>query len=258
MKNDLLTTVILVHQFDDRLIRSLKSIAWSDVLIILDSNVAEKERTELKKQINKHHPAAQIVQAPQSKEQNFSQVRNFAVSTVTTDWTLFVDSDEWVSSELQDEIMTTIANTDCQAFQLKRQDFFGGEPLQFGETATVKLVRLGKTSQGTWVNTVHEEWQFKGKVGELKAPLFHEPHQTITSFITKINTYSRLVAHQRTTENQTVSVLEMISFPVGKFFQNYFWRQGFRDGWRGLIYAVMMSLHSFFVRVHMWEMVNSD
>ena len=40
---------------------------------------------------------------------------------------------------------------------------------------------------------------------------------------------------------------------VAKFVSNYWLKAGFLDGWRGLIYAVVMSIHSLAVRVFIYE-----
>ena len=48
-------------------------------------------------------------------------------------------------------------------------------------------------------------------------------------------------------------IKQMIVYPIGKFINNFILELGFLDGWRGLIYAFIMSLHSLWVRVYWYE-----
>lgn len=249
-----LTTVIVTHRQDDRFFRSLKSVSWTKVIVLIDeSQFSSKKSLDLfKKQIKSQHDDVEIIVI--SKLNSFSVARNSTMKWIETDWTLYLDSDEWVSSELKKEIIDALSQTEVDGFFIPRRDYFKGKQLKFGETASISLLRLGKTHQGRWKGLVHEEWEIKGKTAKLNHSLYHEPHVSLEEFINKINTYTTLVAKERIEKKQYTSLLEMIAFPLLKFTQNYILRMGFRDGWPGLSYAFIMSLHSFFVRVKMWEM----
>ena len=249
-----LTTVILAHRHDDRLWRALKSVEWCHVIVLVDkSSFANKTLlARFKKEIHSKHPDAEVMGIPDMK--HFALARNSAMKWVDTAWTLYLDSDEWVSVELRDEIVRSIQQTDIHGFFIKRQDFFKGKALRFGETARVMLLRLGRTHEGKWKGHVHERWLMEKPTVTLTHPLFHEPHTSLEEFISKINIYTTLVAEERIEKHQTTSLIAMIVFPIGKFLQNYFLKLGLLDGWRGFMYAFIMSLHSFFVRVKMWEM----
>lgn len=179
---------------------------------------------------------------------DFSAARNKLLSDVTTDWALFVDSDEVVSPDLEKEIKTQITNpmsTYYSAYRIRRLDNFLGTRLKHGETGNAHFVRLAKRDWGSWQGTVHEKWVGKGLVGTLKNPLLHTPHPTLSSFVDKINKYSSLAAKERFDSGIRSSFVQIIFYPIVKFTHNYLLKLGFLDGVPGLIHAIMMSWHSF-------------
>lgn len=179
---------------------------------------------------------------------DFSEERNKLLAGVSTDWVLFVDSDEIVSKELEREIKEIIASKQSSfysAYKIKRQDKFLGTTLKYGETGSASFVRLAKRDWGTWVGVVHEKWIGKGLVGTLKHPLIHTPHPTLASFVDKINKYSTLAAKERYDHGIASTFGHIVFFPFFKFISNYLLKLGFMDGVTGLIHALMMSWHSY-------------
>ncbi len=144
-------------------------------------------------------------------------------------------------------------------YPIKRQDHFMGKDLRFGETANVTLLRLARKSAGKWHRPIHETWQVKGEIAQLKNPLLHYPHHSISQFIKSINFYTDLEAKHRLSPekpNKFGVVTQMLFFPPAKFIYNYIVLLGFLDGIPGFIMALMMSLHSFMVRAKTYEILN--
>lgn len=182
---------------------------------------------------------------------DFATQRNYGLKHARGNWVFFVDDDERVSSQLREEIITMFKSAKVKKFNgfyLKRNDFFGGRWLKHGETAKVLLLRLARRGAGEWRGKVHECWKVKGKIGELKNPLLHYPHPTITEFLYQINYYSDLRAEELYSKGIRSSLFQIIGYPLAKFFQNWIVRLGFLDCQPGFIMAMMMSWHSFLVR----------
>lgn len=179
---------------------------------------------------------------------DFALERNKLLSSAKTDWVLFLDSDEVISSELQEELKETLESKNEEyysAYQIRRQDTFLNKALQHGETGHAYFVRLAKRDWGLWEGVVHEKWQGSGLVGTLKNPIIHSPHRSLSVFVDKINNYSSLAAKERYDRGQHSNFFHITSYPLAKFVQNYFFRLGFLDGVPGLIHAIMMSWHSY-------------
>ena len=177
------------------------------------------------------------------------------------DWVLFIDSDEVVSEDLKNEILslsqktTTVRN--CDGYYLKRKDYFMGKWLKYGETAHIKHLRLARKDRGKWERLVHETWKINGRLGLLNHPILHYPHPTIKEFLKEINFYSSLHAEVAHKEGKRTNYLLILLKPKLKFLKNYFYYFGFLDGIQGLIVALMMSFHSFLTQCKLWQLQQS-
>jgi len=148
-------------------------------------------------------------------------------------------------------LLSQISKNAFDGFYLKRVDFVWGRQIKHGEVGNIKLMRLAKKGKGKWHGKVHEVWDVRGKIGEMEFPLIHTPHQSVREFIDDIDNYSSL----RSSDAKKVSKKnkwEIFFYPVGKFFYNYIFKKGYKDGVAGLIYAVLMSFHSFLVRAKLY------
>ena len=125
-----------------------------------------------------------------------------------------------------------------------------------GEVGNMKLLRLAKRDSGKWKGRVHEKWKILGDTAELSFPIIHIPHQTAREFVDDVNKYSSVRANELYEEEVRVSSYIIILFPLAKFIQNYIFKKGYKDGVPGLLYAVMMSLHSFLVRAKLFLLIN--
>jgi len=240
----MISAVVLTKNEEENIKECLESLKWCDEIIVIDDYSEDNTRE-----------TAKILGAKvflRHLNNDFGQQRNFALKQAQGEWVLFIDADERISSALASEIKYKVLSSKYKGFYLKRHDFFGGKWLKYGETAKVKLLRLGKRRAGEWKRKVHETWEIKGKLGELKNPIPHYPHQTISEFLESINFFSTLHAEVLFKEGVKTNTFQIIVYPLGKFFQNYFLRLGFLDGTPGLIVALMMSFHSFLARAKLY------
>ena len=242
----MISVVVLTKDEEKNLSQCLGSVKWVDEILVIDDNSTDKTLEIAKKfggKIFTH-----------SLNNDFAAQRNFALRQAQGQWVLFVDADERVSLELANEIKKEIKEKKVDGFYLKRQDFFGGRALKYGETANVRLLRLGRKGKGKFEREVHEVWDIKGNISELKNPLLHFPHQTLSDFIDHVNFHSSLHAEALKKEGVRPSLFRIIFNPLGKFIQNYIFRCGFLDGTSGIIVALMMSFHSFLARAKLYQL----
>lgn len=247
----MITAIVLAHNESANIIACLKTISWCDEIILIDNSTDDT--------VNR---AEKIIPSPKlkiirSSQDNFAYLRNLGLKKARSDWVLFVDADHRVSPALKREIQVLLAGPPkYKAYRINQQDVLFGRKLRFGETAHVSHILLGQKTAGLWHRRVHEKWHISatGRIGELKHPILHFPHQTIEEFIDHINRWSTLDAEEFRSQGITAPVLKVFAFPVGKFFYNYIWRMGFLDGYPGFVIAFFMSLHSFLVRIKLRQL----
>lgn len=156
---------------------------------------------------------------------------------------MILDRDEVLSGSLPDNLSQNYN------YAFRRDDWFLGRKLRFGETANVKLTRLIQPGTGKWVGKVHERFESRLPVKLLHQRILHRRSLNLTQFLDRLNYYSDL----RAKEISYFLLFELLFYPPVKFVKNYFWHLGVLDGVPGLIMAWMMSLHSLMVRVKTYE-----
>jgi glycosyltransferase involved in cell wall biosynthesis len=249
----MISAVILTKNEEKNVLPCIKSLWWCDEIIVIDDYSTDKTVEKIQNaKCKSQNENVKLKIFKRSLKGDFAAQRNFGLEKAKGEWVLFVDADERVTPALAAEIKKKILKTRCNGFYLKRQDFWTERWFRYGETGNIKLLRLGKKSAGKWKRPIHEVWKIKGKIGTLKNPLLHYPHQTITEFIRDINFYTDLNAKFFYQQGVKASFWQILVYPLGKFFINYFWKRGFLDGLPGFIFALLMSFHSFLTRAKLW------
>ncbi|HWY80268.1 MAG TPA: glycosyltransferase family 2 protein [Candidatus Sulfotelmatobacter sp.] len=244
----MISAIVLTKNEEKNIEACLESIAWCDERIVIDDHSDDKTVEIAKRK------GAKVFS--RFLQQDFADQRNYGLEKANGDWVLFVDADERISSALWYEIMqhTSESFEDYSGFYIKRQDTMWGKILRYGETGNIMLLRLAKKGVGKWEGKVHEKWKVSGKTIVLINALDHFPHTTVAEFLKEINFYTDLRAEELFQKKMQSNSLSIIVYPKAKFILNYFFRRGFMDGLPGLVFAVLMSFHSFLVRGKLWLM----
>lgn len=242
----MISAVVLTKNEEKNIRECLSGLSWCDEVLVIDDNSTDKTR-EIAEECG-----AKII--GHSLDGNFAGQRNFGLEKAKGDWVFFVDADERVSRELEEEIKEKLKeNRGIKGYYLRRVDNFMGKWLKHGEIGGVggiggiKILRLAKKGAGKWVRNVDEVWKIDGKTEILKNPLLHYPHPNLTQFLESVNERSTMNAEYLFEKNEKLNFFEW-GKPFLKFIQNYFLKFGFLDGMSGFVFAVLMSLHSFLVR----------
>lgn len=225
-----LSAIILTNKLPDEITSSIRSVSFADETILIRDHPG-------------FHPLAG----------DFAAQRNYGLAKAKGDWVLFVDDDEVITKELSHEIQQAIRSDKFSGFYLKRVDRYHGQILHHGETGNMKIIRLGRKSAGVFTRPVHEFWQIKGAVGQLKNPLIHERGDLVTPFIDRMTFYGPIDARELDKEHKPFTYWRLFANPKGKFIANYFLKLGFLDGCAGLFQAYLMSIQSLTVRVFQWQ-----
>lgn len=246
----MLSAVVLTKNEERHIVDCLESLSFCDEIIVID-DYSDDRTIEI---IKGSFKTKNIKIFKRKLNFDFATQRNFGLQKVSHEWALFIDVDERVSSFLQNEIMQAIKNplNNHKAYAIRRIDVVWGKKLLYGETGNVRFIRLAKKDAGRWLGKVHEIWRIDGSVGQFDNPIMHYPHPTIAEFLQEINFYTSLRAQELFERGGKAYWWSIILYPKAKFFLNYILKMGFLDGLPGLIFALLMSFHSFLVRGKLW------
>lgn len=245
MKNLPLTAIILTDRGDSVFEKCLASVQFAQEVLVVDNN----SLNDWQKLAQSNHFK---ILSYSRKVNNFSEVRNWAMKKAQHDWVFFLDSDELVGEETP-ALLESLMSTDLyDGVYVWRSDIFYGQKLKYGEAGRQRILRFFKKDVANFNRAIHEVAKISGRIGQSEIEIEHYAHKNISDFLNQVFKYSFQIGQNYQT-NKIKIIFEMIFFPPAKFFLNYILKLGFLDGWRGLIYAMIMSLHSLVVRVSAFE-----
>lgn len=225
----------------------LASLEFCEEILVVDSGSQDDTQQVAKRYTDK------VVLAPW---RGYVAQKNYAVSLAQHDWVLSVDADERVPKELENEIRELfLRGIDFAAFKIPRMNLHSGQWIRHGGWFPDKMVRLFDRKQGTWTGEeLHERWTTQGEVGELHSALLHYSFDSISDQVIRNDKYSTLGAAQLQKRGEKFSWSRLALKPLGKFFECYFVKRGFKDGFRGLVIAVSAAYSVFLRWAKLWEL----
>lgn len=245
MKTLPITVIILAHRNNQNLVTAVTSASFAAEILVIDnaSGVDWQQFSHL----------SVSVKAENEPITDFSRIRNQAIKYAQHDWVFFLDSDEEVKEPVIPQVAALLASSAHGAVAF-RSDVFYGKKLQYGEAGHQQVIRIGKKGHIQFTGAVHETASITGELLYTKIQILHHAHPNISEFIDDVSQYAAVVAEHKTT-SQMVNLCQLLVFPPAKLFYGLIIQGGILDGWRGLVYAYCMSLHSLLVRIYRYEVL---
>ncbi|MEM8846586.1 MAG: glycosyltransferase family 2 protein [Bacteroidota bacterium] len=224
-----LSALVITYNEIGYIERCIESISFADEILVVDSYSTDGTYEYLL-----NHPKVKVLQ---HAFENFTAQRTYALSQSSYDWTLFVDADEVVTTELRREIQETIKKPNaCEAYWFYRKFMFKNEPLRFSGWQTDKNHRLFRKSKAKYTHTkiVHETLDVNGKSGVLKNRLTHYCYKNYQDYKGKMLRYGSLRAQEEFSKGKSFSYFKMWAKPTWRFLYNYIIRLGILDFEKGI------------------------
>lgn len=231
-----LSVLIVTHRFDERFDQCLESVSWAQEILVASSLTPPSGPRPYK-----------LVVAPPVV--NFAAARNGLLAKATQPWVLCLDSDEVLPAGSAALVEKLMSDTSVAGYSMGRRDMFWGRWVTHGEVGQFKQIRMAQKGRIRFSRPVHEEPAIKGQIKRSGLVIDHYPHPTLKEFIDSVTRYSQMEAAFRRSKGQTSGILSLLTYPIGKFLHSYLWLRGWQDGVAGLAYAVVMSIHSYSVRI---------
>lgn len=190
----------------------------------------------------------------QGEFKGFGWTKNHATSFAKNDWILIIDSDEVVDSELLKELKNKKLDTKI-VYKLNFKAFYKNIQVKHCGWNNQKIKRLYNKNVTSYnSNDVHEDIITEGLNQELlKGNVEHYSYHSISEFIIKADRYSTLFATNNVGKKSS-SPSKAFFNGMYSFFRTYILKQGFRDGYVGLIIAFSHAVTNFYKYIKLYEL----
>lgn len=246
-----LSVVVLTKNEEARIARCLESVRWVDEVIVVDG--LSTDRTI---EICQGYGAT-IIQRPFSGD--FGHERNVGAEAASGEWILQLDGDDVVSAELRHALERLLREgTPHAAFQVRRKNNFLGHWMMRGGWYHYYHT-LYRKSACHFEGRVHHLLKVSGTIGTLEAPVLHYPFTSLEQFVAKQNRYTSLEAREML-ETQGVLLRSLVRYhltwrPLKLIWKSFVKKQGFREGWYGLVFALLYGWVHVLKWAKYWELV---
>ena len=263
--------VVLTLNEEHDLERALRSLAWCDELLVVDSGSTDRTYEIA------HQCSANFVQHIQPAPFLITEQRNWALKSagLKSDWVLFLDADEEVSSDLAIQINSCISSSPrADAYELTPRYWFLGKWLKLTQGFPNWHPRLVKRSRVHFEGGVWESFPPGTIVGRLSIPYEHyafskglddwlERHRRyatwdanqIYDYLTRSNP-AAFSTQRRRVLRLMMSRLWFLRPPL-RFFQKYIIQFGFVEGWQAFLFSLLMSFYDLMTVIKVIELIRT-
>ena len=236
-----ISTVLIVKNEEINLRNCLKSISWSDEIIVLDSGstdntISVAESFGAKVFVNNDWPG-------------FGIQRQIAQKYATCDWIFVVDADEIVTPELETSIRTFVSE-EKQIGIVSRLSHCFGRFIRHSGWYPDRVARLYPRKLAQYDSAlVHEKLENPNNLPTkvLDGDLIHYPYKNLRHYLTKSAQYAEAWSDQKYQKGKKANIMQGILHGIACFLRMYIFRAGFMDGKAGFLLA-LLSAHSTFVK----------
>lgn len=265
----MVSVLILTKNEEINLERCIRSVAWSDDIVVFDS-FSDDQTVPIAEKLG-----ARVIQR---EFDNWSAHQNWAVGNITfkNRWVYYTDADEVCDDELRDELMALdAAEESCAAFQVRRKDFFMGRWLKRSQLYPVWITRVFRPDKMRYERLVNPVAVVDGETGSLKGHIIHHPFSHgVGHWFDRHNRYAAMEAedlvkevrekvrladffsNDRAVQRRALKTLayRLPGRPVLVFIYLYVFRLGLLDGLPGLRYSIMRSMYEYMIDLKVHEL----
>ncbi len=246
-----ISAVVSAYNEENRIEKCLSSLKFCDEIVVIDNEstdgtaeIAKKYTSKIFSQ--KNNPAA------------IDLLKNLGFEKATNDWILSIDADEEVSKELSEEIQKKLKENisdNINGFWIPRKNFIFGKWIEHNTGwYPDHQLRLFRKNKGKFISKhVHEDLKIEGKTEKLNSHIIHHNYDSVSQFIHKTIRYAPNEAEEKLRKGYEFSYFDAIRFPLNDFLIWFFARKGYKDGFHGLMLALLMAFYHLLVFAYIWE-----
>lgn len=242
-----ITVLTLVPNAGDRLERCLESVRWADdIFCVVDPRTTDGS-DEVARRFTGHVAVHEYV--------NAAAQRNWALPRITTEWTLVLDADEWVSPELAARIQRIVAGpVDKDGYEILRHSYFFGKLIRHCGWHRDYNVRLFRTRKGTYLDKrVHSKVAVEGSMGRIDEVMYHDTYRNFEEYFRTFQRFTTWGAQDAYDRGKRAGLIDLTLRPLLRFVKMYVIRQGFRDGYHGAVLCGLAAVSVFTKYAKLWH-----
>jgi len=237
-----ITAIIINKKEDDDLEKCLKTTKqFSDEIIILDYLKSDKVMITCR---DSKYIYIEVESA------GIKKYLNKAIKGTQSDYLLFLNSNEYMSGQLRNSLVSVHGNMDCDAYRINVLKNYYGQWMKHAGLYPDFQIRLVKRQSGYHIEDKIERITIPGeikKIDTIAGDLLCVQYRNIWKHIQTINDITEAEANMLYKERVKSNILKMIFQPFSRFLSLFFVKMGFLDGFYGMTNAVI-SGYSFFLK----------
>lgn len=173
------------------------------------------------------------------------------------DWILMIDTDEVVDEDLKQAILHIDLTNEQLVYNMRYKNYYGATEIKFGEWGNDSHIRMANRNTVKIDQEIVHEKLFLQLGLHIKTLDGYIRHYTVSNSIdyaSKVMEYASLSADKYFKQSRQATFIKIYLSPIFSFLQNYIFKMGFRDGWKGFICASMTAWYTFMKYTKLKEM----
>ena len=237
MKSNI-STVIAAYQDENIIDDALKSVTWTDEIIVIFANNTVDKSPEIAKLYTK-----KIYYSPN----DLGQQRNVGIYQAISKWILILDTDERVSNGLKNELLKISAseNNIQNGYYIPFENHFLNRRLKWGNQNYSKKRFFKKEKGHVEFSKIHPEIIIENPVGKLRNSIIHYSFRSLGQTLEKFTYYASVEAEELFKIGERVNLKKLTLYPLHMFWAIFVKDEGYRDGVWGLGLALCFTYYEF-------------
>lgn len=238
-------------------IESVKNLA-TEVIVVND--MSEDDTAGIARRLG-----ARVVDA-ESKDGMINELDKIGFEAASGDWILRIDADERMTPTLARRLREVAESGRYAGVRFARKNIMFGGWVKHGgwfRSDQLRFFRADAWDRGWQFEDIHSQVPVRGDILTLPAKpalaTIHLDYDSVCQFVKRtLFGYARTEAEVMICSGVRFSPFRLVFKPLKRFIGRYLVRQGFRDGWRGLILAALLAAYDVCIEANLWDLERRD